>query len=230
MGTLADFRTALRLDLNDPAAGTPRFSDPDLNRAVTRAVAELSVAAPRLTDTEYPLPAASRVVPLPALTFPNLIDVDEVEYPYGLTGAEATYPPTLIPFLLAADRTTLLLIVDDVPASGTHLRIRWSAPHSIQEASTTVPADLDYLLARGAYGFACLAYSTPSADNFKYDDGATVAGVDDTQIPTAWRTRANEALADFRSQLTLLRHRRATSQFATWPLPDANLLSQLQPA
>jgi hypothetical protein len=228
MGTLADFRAALRLDLNDPTSPSQRFSDTDLNRAVTRAVAELSIASPRLTDTEYPLPIASRTVSLPALTFASLTDIEQIEHPYGLAGASATNPPTLIAFHLAPDRASVLLLASDTPAAGTRIRIRWSSPHSVLEASTTVPTDLDYLIARGAYAFACLAYSTPAADNFKYDDGATVAGVDDSMIPTAWRTRATEVLQDFRTQLTLLRQRRATSQLATWPLPDAALASQLQ--
>ena len=218
MGTLADFRSWLRLDLNDPASSTQRFSDSDLNRAVSRVVAELSLAWPKVTDSEVVLASASRTVPLPSATFPGLIDVAEVEYPYGAAGTEATHPPTLVPFLVAPDRASLRLLTDDVPAAGARLRVQWTAAHAIGEATTTVPAELDQLLTRGAYGFACLAYGTPAADNFKYEDGATVAGVDDSMIPKAWRERANEALADLRRGLDRLEARRAVGQSVVWRL------------
>src|SRR6266542_2334624 len=139
MGTLPDFRTALRLDLNDPAAAAQRFSDSDLDRAITRAAADLTLISPKETDTEHTILA----------------------------------PPRPTPFYLT-------LLVDDVPAANTITRLRWTNPHSITVATTTVPSELDLLIAQGAAGYASLAYSTPSADNFKYDDGATVAAVDDS--------------------------------------------------
>ena len=217
---LADYRAALRLDLNDPAGAAQRFSDGDLNRVVGRAVAELSLAWPRLMDSEVVLSSASRTIPLPVGTYPGLIDVEEVEWPYGAGGSAATSPPTLPPFRVSPDRGAVLVLTEEVPAAGSRLRVRWSSAHTIAEASTTVPADLDQVVARGAYGFACLAYSTPASDNFKYDDGATVAGVDDTMIAKSWRDRANEALAEFRRALDRLESRRATAQAAHWRLPD----------
>ena len=221
MGTLADFRGWLRLDLNDPAGATQRFSDADLNRAITRAVADLTDAAPKLTDTELAHPQSSRTIALSPATFPSLIDVDEVEYPYGLAGAEATYPPTLPPFRLAPDRLSLLLLTDAVPASGSRLRIRWSSPYSIQEGSTSVPTDLDPTVALGAAAHAMFAYSTPASDNFKYDDGATVAGIDDSMIPKEWRTRAQASLTQFQSTLSTLKRRRVSSSSRTvsWAPP-----------
>jgi hypothetical protein len=230
MGTLVDFRTALRLDLNDPAGASQRFADTDLNRAVARAAAELSLVWPKVTDTELVLASATRTIPLPAGTFPGLISVDEVEYPYGAAGAEATFPPTLPPFRVAPDRASLLLLADDLPAAGARLRVRWTSPHTIAEASTTVPAELDATLALGAAGFAMQAYSTPAADNFKYDDGATVAGVDDSMIPKEWRTRAQAALEQFQSELARLKRARRLDtrgslswapahEAALWPPP-----------
>ena len=218
VGTRVDVRGWLRVDLNDPAGASQRFADGDLNRAVGRSVAELSLAWPRLTDTEVVLAAATRTVPLPAGTFPGLVDVEEVEHPYGTGGSEATYPPTLVPFRVAPDRGSALLLVEDVPRAGARLRVRWSSPHAIQEGSTTLTADLDGIAAVGAAGYAMLAYSTPSADNFKYDDGATVAGADDSMIPREWRARASELMTRFKDELDRLRTRRAlgASHWITW--------------
>ena len=221
VGTLVDFRAALRLDLNDPVGASQRFADADLNRAVARAVAELSLVWPRLTDTEVVLASASRTVALPGGSFPGLIDVAEVEHPYGAAGAEATFPPTILPFRVAPDRSSVLLLVTDVPAAGAHVRVRWTSAHAVAEATTTVPAEVDAIVMLGATGYAMSAYSTPAADNFKYDDGAMVAGVDDSMIPKEWRARAQALLERFQAELKRLKRRLAleSSASVSWAAP-----------
>jgi hypothetical protein len=206
---LVAFRAALRLDLFDPAGGSQRFADADLDRAVTRAVAELSLAAPRQVDTEVALGAASRTVPLPGGTFPGLTDVEQVEYPYGAAGALATMPPTLVPFRVAPDLASLLIMTAAVPAVGDRLRVRWLSPYAVTVGTTTVPVMWDGAVAQGAFAYACLAYSTPASDNFKYDDGATVAGVDDSMIPKEWRARYGLAIREWSAFLERLRAGRA---------------------
>ncbi len=187
-------------------------------------MAELSLAWPRVTDTEVVLVSASRSVALPGGTFPGLIDVDEVEHPYGVAGAEATFPPTLPPFRVAPDRASLTMLIEDVPAAGAHVRVRWTSAHAIAEVSTTVPAELDATLTLGAAGFAMTAYSTPAADNFKYDDGATVAGIDDSMIPKEWRGRAQSCLDRFHAELALLKRRRAldSTRTVSWARPHTH--------
>ena len=221
MGTLVEFRAWLRVDLNDPAGASQRFSDGDLNRAVTRAVAEVSLVWPRVVDTEVVLGSASRVVPLASGSFPGLMEVDEIEWPYGLNGSEATVPPGMVAFRVAQDRGSVRLLTEEVPAAGARVRVRWCSAHVVAEGSTTVPTELDGLVAGGAYGFACAAYSTPAADNFKYEDGATVAGVDDSMIPKEWRARAGEALERFREGLAGLKRRRALGgpRAVSWAAP-----------
>ena len=216
-----EFRAWLRMDLGDPAGASQRFSDADLNRAVGRAVAEVSLVWPRVLDTEVVLGTASRTVPLVAGVFPGLVEVEEVEWPYGAGGSEATFPASLPPFRVAPDRLSVVLLVEEVPAAGAVVRVRWNSAHVVAEGSTTVPAELDQLVSRGAYGFACLAYSTPAADNFRYEDGATVAAVDDSMIPREWRARGNEAVGELREGLERLRRRRAVGRMVTWRLPDA---------
>lgn len=209
MGTLVDFRASLRLDLNDPAGGSQRFADADLDRAVTRAVAELSLVFPFETDTEHTAGAASRTISLTGGTFTGLTGVSEVEFPYGAAGVEAAFPPALVPFRVGANGTSVLVLSADVPAATSVLRVRWQKAHLIDAASSTVPVRYDPLLALGAAGFACLAYSSPAADNFRYEDGAVVAQVDDTRVPVEWRTRGLAYLAQFRAELGRLQQERA---------------------
>ena len=230
MGTLVDFRAWLRTDLNDPLGANQRFADPDLERAVTRAVAALTEAAPLETDTEHTVVTASRTVSLAGAPYAGaLLDVCEVEHPYGAGGAQARYPPQLVPFRVSPDRTRVLLLSDEVPAVGSVLRLRWAAAHLVTAASSTVPLVLDPLVALGAAGHACLAYSTPTLDNFKYEDGASVSGVDDSMIGNAWQERGRVHLERFAEGLESLRRRRALDgqawvnwgsdeESALWPL------------
>ena len=79
--------------------------------------------------------------------------------------------------------------------------MQWAKGHTLDglngATSTTVPEEFDELLLIGAYGFAVWAYSTPAADNFRYQDGAQFAQVDDSMIAPEWRTRGEQALATF---------------------------------
>ncbi|MBI3971724.1 MAG: hypothetical protein HY332_10590 [Chloroflexi bacterium] len=193
--TLATFRAWLRLDLNDPASSAPRFADADLDRAVERAVAEHSQAHPYVRDQTLVTTPDSRDVSLASLS--GLWAVEEVEWPVG------QYPPALVDWRLSPDRQTLTLLVPTAPV-GEQVRVRWASRQVLDGAGSTIAEPHEVLIALGAYGFACLAYSTPSADNFKYEDGATAAQVDDTMIALEWRRRSDTALGEFRSTLTRL--------------------------
>ena len=217
---LAEYRAALRLDLNDPAGAAQRFSDGDLNRAMARTVQELSLVWPKVSDTEVVVAVSGRKVELASGGFPGLMEVEEVEWPYGLNGSEARYPAALRVYELAPDRGSVGLLMEEVLPAGARVRVRWCSAHSVTEGSTTVPAELDGLVVRGAYGLACLAYSTPASDNFRYEDGATVAAVDDTMIPKEWRARGEAALEEMREGLEGLKRRRGIGMSVAWGSPS----------
>lgn len=212
MTTLASFRAWLRLDLNDPAGGAPRFADADLDRAVDRAVSEYSRAAPRLRDETLATTAGQRDVSLAALA--GLWGVDEVEWPLG------DYPPALVDWRLSPDRQTLTLLTPAAPG-GEALRVRWSSKHTVDLSGSTLPEEHEVLVAGGAAGFVALAYSMPSADNFRYEDGTTASQVDDTAIPLEWRRRSDALLQAFRHELAPLAAARARGARGTvsWSLP-----------
>ena len=193
--TLATFRAWLRLDLNDPAGSAPRFADADLDRAIDRALTAYSQVWPRLRDQTLTTTAGSRDVSVAALA--GLWTVEEVEWP---AGAQAVYPPALANWRLSPDRQTLSLLVPAAPG-GEPVRVRWASKHTVDLTTSTVPEEHEALLALGAYGYVCLAYSTPSADNFRYEDGAMAGMVDDSMIAVEWRRRSEAALAEFRRLL-----------------------------
>jgi hypothetical protein len=210
--TLPTFRAWLRLDLNDPAGASQRFADADLDRALERAVVEYSRNYPRIREQTLATTAGSRDVSLAALA--GLWTVEGVEWPAGL------YPARRVEWRLSADRQTLTLLVESAPA-GEPARVRWGSKHTLDAGTSTIPEEHEPLVALGAYGCACLAYSTPSADNFRYEDGATAAMVDDSMIAVEWRRRADAALAEFRQQLAGIARARTidTAHRVVWSKP-----------
>src|SRR5688572_6791552 len=125
MGTLVEFRGWLRSDLSDPAGVAQRFSDGDLDRAVTGAVGELTLVWPRVSEAGVEGVTAGRLVPLAAVSFPGLMGVEEVEWPYGAGGSEAAYPAARPAFRVAADRTSVALLVEEALPAGARVRVRW---------------------------------------------------------------------------------------------------------
>jgi hypothetical protein len=160
-------------------------------------------------DTEHTCAVAARRLDLSGGSYGGLLDVSEVEMPYGAGGAEARYPPAMVAFRVAPDRQSVLVLSRDVPAAGQVVRVRWTAAHAVTAEASTVPAELDALVTLGAAGFAAIAYSMPAADYFAYDDGETVGRVDDSMVAKEWRVRGAEQLRVFRAELGRLRERRA---------------------
>ena len=50
-------------------------------------------------------------------------------------------------------------------------RARSARQNQLDGAGSTVPDQDSDVIALGAYGYACLQYGTPAADNFRFQDG-----------------------------------------------------------
>ncbi len=217
MATLTTLRADLRLDLNDPTGAQERFADADLDRAIARAVTELSRALPYVQEATLRTAAGSRRVDLSGLS--GLWDVEAVEWPTG------AYPRRWRRFELAPDKRSVSLLVTAPPAAVEEVLVQWTKGHTLDglngATSTTVPEECDELLLTGAYGFAAWAYSTPAADNFRYQDGAQLAQVDDSMIAPEWRARGEQALETFRARLADLQRSRVVQAASTvvWSEP-----------
>ncbi|MCK9487758.1 MAG: hypothetical protein M0R73_13885 [Dehalococcoidia bacterium] len=148
---LAEMRGRVRADLRDPSA--ERWDDETLDRHIGRAVAELSLAAPREATAELMTTSGSRDLPLAGLG--DRVSIEAVEYPAG------RYPPVFAPFSAWGD--TMSLLVDGAPAAGEAVLVRYSAMHRLDEEDTSLPEALHDLVATGAAAYAAIewaAYAT----------------------------------------------------------------------
>jgi hypothetical protein len=158
--------------------------------------------------------AGSRRLALTALG--DVVDVWSVEWPTG------EWPRRYRAYRLAPDRLSLELLVDAAPAAAEAVSIEYGALHTVTASESSIPAEDDALVLHGAYGYACLAYGTPAADNFRYQDGAPLAEVDDSGIIGRWHAAGRAALGEFEHTLATLRRRRAQAcqQRAAWRMRD----------
>jgi hypothetical protein len=143
---LADMRALVRIDLKDTVPGSYRWSDDDLDRAISRAVEEYSRHHPYPQKSTIATVDGSRDIDIATLT--SRILVDKVEFPVGET------PKVFEDFTIYQDTLTL----KDRNGDGTNCYIYWGKMHVLGAAST-IPTQDEQWIALGACAFALEAYA-----------------------------------------------------------------------
>ena len=206
---IAEMRRLVRRDLRDEEAADYRWTDAELDRHVQHAVRELSLSLPLQATASLVTTEGSRDVSLQSLA--GLIRVEAAEYPAG------RYPPEYVRFSVWGDALTLH--VDAAPGGGESVRVYYHTLHTIDAASSTVPAHLEELVAMGASAYAALEWASFATNR------VNVGG------PHAWRhflTWGKERLRLFHAALARLgttnavRSRRLYSPAAAGPAQAAD--------
>src|SRR5262249_26806166 len=70
------------------------------------------------------------------------------------------------------------------------MRVFYATKHQLDASGSTIPEVHRDVIVLGAVAYALEAYQIPTNDNFFFEDGALRDRVDDSMIPTAWRTTA----------------------------------------
>ena len=178
---LSTMRTLVRRDLKDEDNSNYRWQDNEIDRAIHRAVAELSRHVPREMKTTIATADGSRDIDIVALT--DRVSVDRVEFPVGET------PRRFQRFVLFADVITL---TGDNEGDGGDCYIYWGKVHTLDEATSTVPSHLEDILALGAAAYAVLALTQYRTD---------VAGIGGDRADSDYRRWGTGMLREFKSQL-----------------------------
>ncbi len=146
---LSALRSLVRRDLTDEDFSNYRWTDEELNRHIDHAVREFSLALPREAVAVLTPQAGSRELSLATLS--DRVVVEAVEYPRG------KYPPSYVPFSVWGD--TLTLLVDNVPGAGEEVAVYYGGLHTLDNTTSTIPPQLEEVVAMGAEGFACLEWA-----------------------------------------------------------------------
>jgi len=164
MTILSDIRTRIRKDLHDADSLAYRWTDPQLDRHIERALNEFSIAIPQEKLNSIATTNGSREVSVASLT--GLIAVEAIEYPIG------DYPPTYITHSRWVD--TVLLHVDTLPTGG-NAKFSYTAKHVLDGSGSTIPVQFEDLVATGAAGYAALELSSFATERINVNPDTVAA-------------------------------------------------------
>jgi hypothetical protein len=178
---LITMRTLVRRDLKDEDNSNYRWQDNEIDRAIARAVLELSRYIPREMKTTVATTDGSREIDISALT--DRVSVDRVEFPVGRT------PQQFQRFIIYADT---IFLTGDVEGDGENCYIYWGKVHSLDGSISTIPGYLEDMIALGAAAYVALAQAQYRTD---------VAGIGGDRADTDYQGWGNAMLKEFKSQL-----------------------------
>ncbi len=202
---LSDMRTLVRRDLHDEDENNERWTDDELDRAIARALKELSEHLPLEATAPVTTTEGSREVDISDLT--GRVMVAAVEYPAG------EFPRRFQPFSLWGD--TLTLLGEEVP-DGSDATVYYGTLHTLDAEGGTLPAVREDLVALGAAGYAAVEQSV-------YGVNRVNAG--GASVPADFLQWGKQRLEQFRQELRRLGRRsrvRATRLY----VPEAPASSQ----
>jgi hypothetical protein len=178
---LSTMRTLVRRDLKDEDASSYRWQDNEIDRAIARAVAELSRYCPREMKSTIATTDGSREIDISSLT--DRVSVDRVEFPID------EHPRSFQRFAVYQDTLTL---IGDVEGDGDDCYIYWGKVHTLDGSTSTIPTYLEDVLALGAAAYAVLAQTQYRTDT---------AGFGGEQADRDYLSWGNSRLQEFKSQL-----------------------------
>jgi len=148
-------RLTVRRDLKDEES-PQRFTDDDIDRAIARAVNELSKYSPLQQKTVVATVSGSYEIDISSLE--NRLSVDKVEFPVDES------PRKYIRFEVYQDNLTLR----DTQGDGTDCAVYWTTVHTIDASGSTIPGYQEDLIALGATAYAALVLSQYATDKANY--------------------------------------------------------------
>ena len=178
---LSTIRTLVRRDLKDEDSGSYRWTNDELDRAIGRAVLELSRYVPREMKNTIATTDGSREISISTLT--DQVSVDRVEFPAGKS------PRQFQRFTVYQDAITF---IGDAEGDGNSCYVYWGKVHTLDGSTSTVPGYLEDVLALGAAGYAALAQAQYRTDT---------AGFGGDKADTDYQSWGNAMLKEFKAQL-----------------------------
>jgi hypothetical protein len=180
---LSTMRALVRRDLKDEDAQDYRWTDDEIDRAIHRAVAELSRYIPREVKSTIATANGSREIDISSLT--DRISVDRVEFPVGES------PRVFQRFSVYGD---VLTLISEYEGDGNDAYVYWSQVHTLDASTSTIPAYLEDVVALGAAAYAIQAQAQYSSNR------ANTGGQNVDRDYSYW---AEDALQQFQDKLRL---------------------------
>jgi hypothetical protein len=181
---LTEMRAIVRRDLHDEDAANYRWSNDELDRHIAHAVKEFSEAIPYEQKATKATTAGSREIDISSLT--GRIMVQAVEYLVD------KFPKRYQRFSLWGN--TITQLGDEVP-DGSNAYIYYGKLHTLDVSTSTIPTNLEDLVATGAEGYAAVEWAVYAVNR---------VNVSGTMTPSEFLAWGNEKLNFFRQELKKL--------------------------
>ncbi len=185
--TLSEMRTIVRRDLHDEDSQNYRWTDDELDRHIAHAVKEFSEAMPYEQKATKATTSGSREIDISTIT--DRIMVEAIEYPVD------KFPKRYQRFSLWGD--TVALLGDEVP-DGSNAYIYYGKLHTLDVSTSTIPTNLEDLVAAGAEGYAAVEWAAYAVNRVNVGGAMT---------PGEFLTWGNERLKFFGQELKRLGRR-----------------------
>ena len=178
---LTEMRARVREDLQDPnnPPAIPRWTDDEVDGAITRVVIEYSLHSP--IEQQIDIATIDGNTELDISTLTGRLEIDSVEFPIGQT------PKYMQRFAYWAGS----LYMND-EGNGDDARVRWLKRHTLGVSSTTIPEEHEEIIVLGATGYLAMSASAYTVDR------ANIAGRHATIDYKAW---GNERLHRYDKKL-----------------------------
>ena len=164
---LTEMRARVREDLQDTDSQNYRWTDDEVDGAIDRVVMEYSLHAPIQQQTDIATTDGDTELDISSLT--GLLEVESVEFPIGQT---PKYYQRIVYWAGHLD-------MED-EGNGNDARVRWLEKHTLDAASTTIPAEHEEIIVLGATGYLAMSASAYTVDR------ASIAGRHATINFKAW--------------------------------------------
>ena len=184
---LTEMRALVRLDVRDLSPGACLWSDAEIDRHISRALATFSGALPLPCRVALPTVSGSPDIAISSIT--ACVMLEAVEYPVGL------FPAAYRRFTVWEDTLTLL---DGIVPDGSLCHVYYGKMHTLDAQSCTVPALYFDLVAAGAAAYLALAAAVSAVN--QVNTGGTA-------VPGAFLTWGSTRLACFHAALKRLGRR-----------------------
>jgi len=153
---IAEMRLLVRRDLKDEDESNYRWTDDELDRAITRAVREFSLAHPQEMKDTLATVNGSRDVDISTII--DRISIERVEFPVD------EEPRHYQRFEVYQNTLTFLIVEGD----GNNCYVYSSALHTLDDKESTIPTKFEDLIALGAAAFAAISWSQYATNKANY--------------------------------------------------------------
>jgi len=207
MTTEADFLTSLKIRVKDTA---DRFTDDEKKDIIQEAVKQYSRDKPRLRDALFAGDGSTQTYAVPTGWVDGFSIVRQMEYPTGEVPMNFLRVQENVT-VIQQDEVPKVVFTAFAPASGENVRLYYITPHTVDDSSSTIPAnDEDAIVNLSASLFcrALAAFYAEELESTLSDDAVVHPGQADKfdQLADTFLKQYLEHITDGEVETAVLAH------------------------